>query len=104
MTTDEQYASVRYLVDDVDAAINFYTTHLGFRVNTSRGQSPCDAGPRELRLDVICPGTLAAASRRNDGSGCVAVDAECPERSAITSWGIAPRCRSGTAHRAKLMR
>ena len=26
-------------------------------------------GPRELRLDVICPGTLSAASRRNDGSG-----------------------------------
>ena len=34
----------------------------------SRGRSPCDTGPRELRLDVICPGRLAAASRRNDGT------------------------------------
>ena len=38
-------------------------------MSSGRGRSPCDTGPRELRLDVICPGTLAAASRRNDGSG-----------------------------------
>ena len=37
-------------------------------MSSGRGRSPCDTGPRELRLDVICPGTLAAASRRNDGS------------------------------------
>ena len=30
MTAPEQYASVRYLVDDVQAAVDFYTTHLGF--------------------------------------------------------------------------
>ncbi len=38
-------------------------------MSSGRGRSPCDTGPRELRLDVICPGTLAAPSRRNDGSG-----------------------------------
>ena len=38
-------------------------------MSSGRGRSPCDTGPRELRLDVICPGALAAASRRNDGSG-----------------------------------
>lgn len=38
-------------------------------MSSGRGRSPCDTGPRELRLDGICPGTLAAASRRNDGSG-----------------------------------
>ena len=38
-------------------------------MSSGRGRSPCDTGPREQRLDVICPGTLAAASRRNDGSG-----------------------------------
>ena len=37
-------------------------------MSSGRGRSPCDTGPRELRLDVICPGTLAAASRRNDGT------------------------------------
>jgi catechol 2,3-dioxygenase-like lactoylglutathione lyase family enzyme len=27
VTAPDQYASVRYLVDDVQAAIDFYTTH-----------------------------------------------------------------------------
>ena len=31
---DNKYASVRYLVDDVPAAIDFYTTHLGFAVRS----------------------------------------------------------------------
>ena len=35
MTAHDQYASVRYLVDDVQAAIDFYTTHLGFVPNTT---------------------------------------------------------------------
>ena len=26
-------------------------------MSSGRGRSPCDTGPRELRLDVICPGT-----------------------------------------------
>ena len=25
-------------------------------MSSGRGRSPCDIGPRELRLDVICPG------------------------------------------------
>jgi hypothetical protein len=37
-------------------------------MSSGRGRSPCDTGPRELRLDVICPGKLAGASRRNDDS------------------------------------
>ena len=28
----DEYASVRYVVDDVEAAIAFYTEHLGFTV------------------------------------------------------------------------
>lgn len=35
MNTLDQYASVRYVVDDVQAAVDFYTTHLGFEVNTN---------------------------------------------------------------------
>ena len=35
MAAQDQYASVRYIVDDVQAAIDFYTTHLGFTANTS---------------------------------------------------------------------
>ena len=36
MTTPDQYASVRYLVDDVQAAVDFYTTHLGFTLQHQR--------------------------------------------------------------------
>ena len=63
-------------------------------MSSGRGRSPCDTGPRELRLDVICPGTLAAASRRNDGSGCTLDDEAVPERAAITAayrGGASPR-------------
>jgi catechol 2,3-dioxygenase-like lactoylglutathione lyase family enzyme len=35
VNTLDQYASVRYVVDDVKAAVDFYTTHLGFEVNTN---------------------------------------------------------------------
>ena len=41
-------------------------------MSSSRGQSPCDTGPRELRLDVISPGTLArclATERRTGLTG-----------------------------------
>ena len=30
-------------------------------MSSGRGRSPCDTGPREPRLEVICPGTMAAA-------------------------------------------
>jgi len=33
--TEQSLASVRYIVDDVQAAIEFYTTHLGFTVRTA---------------------------------------------------------------------
>ena len=42
MTAPDQYVSVRYLVDDVHAAIDFYTTHLGFRLNTSAAPAFAD--------------------------------------------------------------
>ena len=31
-------------------------------MSSGRGRSPCDTGPRELRLDLTCPGTLAAVA------------------------------------------
>ena len=35
MSSQEQLVSVRYMVDDVQAAVDFYTSHLGFTVRTS---------------------------------------------------------------------
>ena len=40
MSASDQYASVRYLVDDVDEAVDFYTTHLGFRLLTRPAGRP----------------------------------------------------------------
>jgi catechol 2,3-dioxygenase-like lactoylglutathione lyase family enzyme len=44
------YASVRYLVDDVQGAVDFYTTHLGFTVNTSAAPAFADVVRGPLRL------------------------------------------------------
>ncbi|MER6799419.1 VOC family protein, partial [Amycolatopsis mediterranei] len=38
----EQYAGVRYVVDDVQAALDFYTTHLGFTVRMSAAPAFAD--------------------------------------------------------------
>ena len=47
--TDER-ASVRYVVDDVEAAVDFYTTHFGFTVNSSVLPAFADVGAGPLRL------------------------------------------------------
>jgi len=48
----EQLASVRYLVDDVQAAVDFYTEHLGFsvRMNLAPGFADVVRGPLRLLL------------------------------------------------------
>src|SRR5918999_1209318 len=60
MTTAKQYASVRYLVDDVDTAIEFYTTHLDFRVNTSAAPAFADVVRGPLRLLLSGPTSSGA--------------------------------------------
>ena len=50
VTAPDQHASVRYLVDDVQAAIDFYTTHLGFTLNTSATPAFADVVRGPLRL------------------------------------------------------
>ena len=67
MTTPDRCASVRYLVDDVQAAVNFYTTHLGFTLNTT---SPAFAdvvrGP--LRLLLSGPASSGARATPDDAT------------------------------------
>ena len=55
MTATDQQVSVRYIVDDVQAAVDFYTTHLGFTLNTCRRrpsqtcfEAPCGSCSPEL--------------------------------------------------------
>jgi catechol 2,3-dioxygenase-like lactoylglutathione lyase family enzyme len=50
---------VRYLVDDVQAAIDFYTTHLGFTTNTSFPPAFADVRRGNLRLLLSGPSSSA---------------------------------------------
>jgi catechol 2,3-dioxygenase-like lactoylglutathione lyase family enzyme len=55
MTATSQLASVRYVVDDVAAAIDFYTTHLGFRLASSAVPAFADVTRGPLRLLLSGP-------------------------------------------------
>ena len=68
MTAPDQYASVRYLVDDVQAAIDFYTTHLGFEVNTSAAPAFADVVRGPLRLLLSGPASSGARATPDDAA------------------------------------
>ncbi|MGI5522448.1 VOC family protein [Micromonospora sp. CA-259024] len=68
MTTFEQYASVRYLVDDVQTAVDFYTTHLGFTLNTSAAPAFADVVRGPLRLLLSGPASSGARATPNDAT------------------------------------
>jgi catechol 2,3-dioxygenase-like lactoylglutathione lyase family enzyme len=61
MTTEDQLASVRYIVDDVQAAIDFYTTHLGFTVRMSAAPAFADVVRGPLRL--LLSGATSSGAR-----------------------------------------
>lgn len=54
-------AQVRYIVDDVDAAVAFYTNNLGFRLETQFGPAMAILERDDLRLWVAGP--MASASK-----------------------------------------
>ena len=60
MTTTDKYASVRYVVDDVQAAVDFYTTHLGFKLNNGAGPAFADVIRGPLRLLLSGPASSGA--------------------------------------------
>ena len=70
MTTPDQYASVRYLVDDVEAAIGFYTTHLDFEVNTNVAPAFADVVRGPLRL--LLSGTASSGARATPADAATA--------------------------------
>ena len=53
--------NVRYMVDDVDAAIAFYTTHLGFSLLTRMAPAFADVMRGDLRL--LLSGRTSSAGR-----------------------------------------
>jgi catechol 2,3-dioxygenase-like lactoylglutathione lyase family enzyme len=68
MTTPDQYASVRYVVTDVQAAVDFYTTHLGFRLNTSAAPAFADVVRGPLRLLLSGPASSGARATPPDAA------------------------------------
>jgi catechol 2,3-dioxygenase-like lactoylglutathione lyase family enzyme len=69
VTTPTAYASVRYLVDDVPAAVRFYTDNLGFRVNTDAGAAFADVVRGPLRLLLSGPASSGARATPDDATG-----------------------------------
>jgi catechol 2,3-dioxygenase-like lactoylglutathione lyase family enzyme len=56
---DDNMVSVRYLVDDVQASIDFYTTHFGFTVRTAMLPAFADVTRGNLRLLLAGPRSSA---------------------------------------------
>jgi catechol 2,3-dioxygenase-like lactoylglutathione lyase family enzyme len=68
VTTPDHYASVRYIVNDVQAAIDFYTTHLGFRLNSSAAPAFADVVRGPLRLLLSGPASSGARATPEDAT------------------------------------
>jgi catechol 2,3-dioxygenase-like lactoylglutathione lyase family enzyme len=58
--------NVRYMVEDVDAAIAFYTTHMGFRLISNQAPAFADVERDDLRLLLSGP-TSSAGRPMPDG-------------------------------------
>jgi catechol 2,3-dioxygenase-like lactoylglutathione lyase family enzyme len=68
VTAPDRYASVRYLVDDVQAAVDFYTTYLGFVLNTSAAPAFADVVRGPLRLLLSGPASSGARATPDDAT------------------------------------
>ena len=62
----DELVNVRYLVDDVESAVAFYTTHFDFTVRSSAAPAFADVVRGHLRLLLSGP-TSSAARPMSDG-------------------------------------
>ena len=58
---NDEMVNVRYMVDDVDEAVAFYTGHLGFELSTSA--SPAFADVKRGNLRLLLAGPTSSAGR-----------------------------------------
>jgi catechol 2,3-dioxygenase-like lactoylglutathione lyase family enzyme len=54
-----EMVNVRYIVDDVEAALAWYTTHLGFKLLSNQAPAFADVARGSLRLLLSGPGSSA---------------------------------------------
>ena len=62
MTDPHEMVSVRYMVDDVQASVDFYTTHFGFEVALDASPAFADVRRGDLRLLLSGPASSAGRS------------------------------------------
>ena len=55
----DEFVNVRYMVDDVDTAVAFYTTHFGFELRSSAAPAFADVVRGHLRLLLSGPKSSA---------------------------------------------
>ena len=55
----DEFVSVRYMVDDVESAVAFYTTHFAFELRTSAAPAFADVTRGNLRLLLSGPKSSA---------------------------------------------
>lgn len=65
---DEGVASVRYIVDDVQAAVDFYTEHLGFTLRSAHVPAFADVTRGPLRLLLSGPASSGARATPADAA------------------------------------
>lgn len=68
MTAPDQYANVRYIVDDVQAAIDFYTTYFGFTLSMNAAPAFADVRRGALRLLLSGPTSSGAQATPDDAN------------------------------------
>jgi catechol 2,3-dioxygenase-like lactoylglutathione lyase family enzyme len=61
MSMPDETTNVRYMVDDVETALDFYTTHFGFEVQMSA--APAFADVRRGNLRLLLSGPASSAGR-----------------------------------------
>jgi predicted enzyme related to lactoylglutathione lyase len=68
VTAPDRLASVRYIVDDVHAAVEFYTKHLGFTVGIDAAPAFADVTRGPLRLLLSGPASSGARATPADAA------------------------------------
>ncbi|KAB2346999.1 VOC family protein [Actinomadura rudentiformis] len=68
MTTTDELAGVRYIVDDVDAAVRFYTDHLGFTLHSNPAPAFADVVRGPLRVLLSGPASSGARATPDDSA------------------------------------
>jgi catechol 2,3-dioxygenase-like lactoylglutathione lyase family enzyme len=70
VTTTDEYVGVRYIVEDVRAAIDFYTAHLGFELRMDAAPAFADVVRGRLRL--LLSGPASSGSRATPADAATA--------------------------------